>query len=316
MVQNHHGITLKESDMSDKEEKSEVEEEAAPEEQTEEETTEETEVEKTEAEEEEVESEEAPSEPAEEKPKKAKKTSKKKTKKKEEPEEDVVTKGDFVLLEMTGRALETDDVFETTDEELAREEGIHEENRYYGPRLVVVGEGWVLKGLDDRLEGQKIESPTEVEIPPEDAFGERSPEDVRTVPFRILRSKGVNPVVGQQVELDGRTAMVRSVGAGRVQLDYNHPLAGRRIVYHVKIAKRYEEDTEKIKALIGRRFLGVDVDSFKLKMLKKKVRIEIPDEVFFGENIQLAKRGVALDIQRYFPDIDDVEYTETIKRSA
>ena len=316
MVQNHHGITLKESDMSDKEEKSEVEEEAAPEEQTEEETTEETEVEKTEAEKEEVESEEASSEPAEEKPKKAKKTSKKKTKKKEEPEEDVVTKGDFVLLEMTGRALETDDVFETTDEELAREEGIHEENRSYGPRLVVVGEGWVLKGLDDRLEGQKIESPTEVEIPPEEAFGERSPEDVRTVPFRILRSKGVNPVVGQQVELDGRTAMVRSVGAGRVQLDYNHPLAGRRIVYHVKIAKRYEEDTEKIKALIGRRFLGVDVDSFKLKMLKKKVRIEIPDEVFFGENIQLAKRGVALDIQRYFPDIDDVEYTETIKRSA
>jgi peptidylprolyl isomerase len=316
LVQNHHGITLKESDMSDKEEKPEVEEEAAPEEQTEEETTEETEVEKTEAEEEEVESEEAPSEPAEEKPKKAKKTSKKKTKKKEEPEEDVVTKGDFVLLEMTGRALETDDVFETTDEELAREEGIHEENRSYGPRLIVVGEGWVLKGLDDRLEGQKIESPTEVEIPPEDAFGERSPEDVRTVPFRILRSKGVNPVVGQQVELDGRTAMVRSVGAGRVQLDYNHPLAGRRIVYHVKIAKRYEEDTEKIKALIGRRFLGVDVDSFKLKMLKKKVRIEIPDEVFFGENIQLAKRGVALDIQRYFPDIDDVEYTETIKRSA
>ena len=316
MVQNHHGITLKESDMSDKEEKPEVEEEAAPEEQTEEETTEETEVEKKEAEEEEVESEEAPSKPAEEKPKKAKKTSKKKTKKKEEPEEDVVTKGDFVLLEMTGRALETDDVFETTDEELAREEGIHEENRSYGPRLIVVGEGWVLKGLDDRLEGQKIESPTEVEIPPEEAFGERSPEDVRTVPFRILRSKGVNPVVGQQVELDGRTAMVRSVGAGRVQLDYNHPLAGRRIVYHVKIAKRYEEDVEKIKALIGRRFLGVDVDSFKLKMLKKKVRIEIPDEVFFGENIQLAKRGVALDIQRYFPDIDEVEYTETIKRSA
>jgi peptidylprolyl isomerase len=302
--------------MSDKEEKPEVEEEAAPEEQTEEETTEETEVEEKEAEEEKVESEEAPSEPAEEKPKKAKKASKKKAKKKEEPEEDVVTKGDFVLLEMTGRALETDDVFETTDEELAKEEGIHEENRSYGPRLVVVGEGWVLKGLDDRLEGQKIESPAEVEIPPEEAFGDRSPEDVRTVPFRVLRSKGVNPIVGQQVELDGRTAMVRSVGAGRVQLDYNHPLAGRRIVYHVKIAKRFEEDMEKMKALIGRRFLGVDVDSFKLKMLKKKVRIEIPDEVFFGENIQLAKRGVALDIQRYFPDIDEVEYTETIKRSV
>jgi peptidylprolyl isomerase len=316
LVKNNHGITLKERDMSEKEEKREAEEEAPQEEQTEEETTEEIEVKEKEAEDEEAKAEEAPSEPAEEKPKKAKKASKKKSKKEEEPEENVLSKGDFVLLEMTGRALETDEVFETTDEELAKEEGIHEENRSYGPRLVVVGEGWVLKGLDDRLEGLKIENPAEVEIPPEEAFGERSPEEVRTVPFRILRSKGVSPVVGQQVELDSRTAMVRSVGAGRVQLDYNHPLAGRRIVYHVKITKRFEDDEERMKALIGRRFPGVEVDSFKLKMLKKKVRIEIPDEVFFGENIQLAKRGVALDIQRYFPDIDEVEYTEIIKRSV
>jgi hypothetical protein len=51
-------------------------------------------------------------------------------------------------------------------------------------------------------------------------------------------------------------------------------------------------------------------------MLKKKVRIQIPDEIFFGENIQIAKRGVALDIQRFFPEVDEVEYTEVIKRSA
>jgi hypothetical protein len=46
------------------------------------------------------------------------------------------------------------------------------------------------------------------------------------------------------------------------------------------------------------------------------VRIQIPDEIFFGENIQTAKRGVALDIQRYFEDIDEVEYTEVIKRAS
>jgi peptidylprolyl isomerase len=155
-----------------------------------------------------------------------------------------------------------------------------------------------------------------VDIPPGEAFGERSPENVRTMPFRVLRSKGVNPVVGQQVELDGRSATVRSVGAGRVQLDYNHPLAGRRIVYEVKAAQRYEEDEGKIRALIGRRFLGIDTGLFKLKLLKKKVRIQIPEEIFFGENIQVAKRGVALDIQRYFPQFDEVEYTEVIKRAA
>jgi len=263
---------------------------------------------------------EAPEEqPEEEKPKKKKAAKKKKTTKKKKKakkdEEPVLAEGDFVLVEMTGRAVETDEVFDTTDEELAKEEGIHEEEKTYGPKLVVVGEGWVLKGLDDRLAGLKLGETAEVEIPPEEAFGERSPENVRTMPFRNLRSKGVNPVVGQQVEMDGRSAMVRSVGAGRVQLDYNHPLAGRRIVYHVKASEKYEGDDEKIRALIGRRFLGIDLDLFKLKKLKTKVKIQIPDEIFFGENIQIAKRGVALDVHRYFEDVNEVEYTEIVKRS-
>ena len=248
----------------------------------------------------------------EEKPKKKKAAKKKKAVKKEP----VIEEGDFVLVEMTGRTLETDEVFDTTDEELAKEEGIYEEEKTYGPKLVVVGEGWVLKGLDDRLAGFKLEETAEVEIPAEEAFGERSPENVRTVPFRVLRSKGVNPVIGQQIEVDGRTAVVRSIGAGRVQLDYNHPLAGRKIVYHVKPTLKHESDEDKIRALIGRRFLGIDLDLFKLKKLKTKVKIEIPDEIFFGDNIQIAKRGVALDIQRYYEDVNEVEYTEVIKRAS
>jgi FKBP-type peptidyl-prolyl cis-trans isomerase 2 len=204
------------------------EEEKAPEEKVEEET------------------EEKQAETPEEKPKKKKTTKKKaaakkttKKKKPKEPEVPVIAQGDFVLVEMTGRAVETDEIFDTTDEDLAKEESIHDENRTYGPKLVVVGEGYVLKGLDDRLPGLKLGETAEVEIPPEEAFGERSPESVRTVPYRILRSKGVNPVIGQQIELDGRSPVVRSVGAGRVQLDYNHPLAGRKIVYHVKATERY-----------------------------------------------------------------------------
>ena len=117
------------------------------------------------------------------------------------------------------------------------------------------------------------------------------------------------------MEIDGRKAVVRSISGGRVQLDYNHPLAGRRIVYHVKPTAKYESDEDKIRALIGRRFLGIDLDLFKLKKLKTKVKIEIPDEIFFGDNIQIAKRGVALDIQRYYEDVTEVEYTEVIKRA-
>ena len=240
---------------------------------------------------------------------------KKKAAKKKEPEVEPVKEGDFLLLEMTGKSVDTGDVFDTTDEELAKEEGIYDENRTYGPRLVVVGESYVLKGLDDKLPGLKLEESAEVEIPAEEAFGERNQDNVRTMPFRMLRSKGVNPVPGQQIEMDGRTAQVRSVAAGRVQLDYNHPLAGRKIAYEVKPTARYEGDEEKIRALIGRRFFGIDLELFKITLLKKKVRIEIPEEIFFGENIQIAKRGVAMDIHRYFEDVDEIEYNEIIKRT-
>ena len=239
----------------------------------------------------------------------------------EEPEEEevhyenAVNKGDFIKVEMTGSSVETGEVFETTSEEVAQESGLWEENRTYEPRLVIVGDGFVLRGLDERLPGTPFDEEIEIEIPPEEAFGERNPAEVQMVPFRVLRSKGINPYVGAELEIDGRQAIVRSVGAGRVQLDYNHPLAGRQIVYKLKVIEHMTDEKDKMRALIGRRFLGIDTAEFALKKTKKKLRIGIPDQIFFGENIQIAKRGVALDLLRYFEDIDEVEYYESIKRS-
>jgi peptidylprolyl isomerase len=229
--------------------------------------------------------------------------------------ENAVNKGDFIKLEMTGTAEETGEVFETTSEEAAREHGIHSEERTYGPRLVIVGDGFVLRGLDSRLPGTPFGEEKEIEVPAEEAFGERNPANVQTIPYRVLRSKGVNPSVGAELEIDGRPAVIRSMGAGRVQVDYNHPLAGRKILYKVKVTEHITDDKKKYEALIGRRFLGIEPSAFEIKKTKKKLRIGIPEKIFFGENIQIAKRGVALDILKYFPGLDEVEYYETIKRS-
>ena len=239
----------------------------------------------------------------------------------EEPEEEevhyenAVNKGDFIKVELTGSSVETGEVFETTSEEVAQESGLWEENRTFEPRLVIVGDGYVLRGLDERLPGTPFDEEVEIEIPPEEAFGERNPADVQMVPFRVLRSKGINPYVGAELEIDGRPAIIRSVGAGRVQVDYNHRLAGRQIVYKLKVVEHVSDDKDKMRALIGRRFLGIDTAEFALKKTKKKLRIGIPDQIVFGENIQIAKRGVALDLLRYFEELEELEYYESIKRS-
>ena len=239
----------------------------------------------------------------------------------EEPEEEevhyenAVNKGDFIMVDMTGSSVETGEVFDTSSEETAQAEGLYEEGRTYGSRLVIVGDGYVLRGLDEKLPGTAFDEEVEIEISPQDAFGERNPDDLETVPYRVLRSKGINPYVGAELEIDGRSAIVRSVGAGRVQVDYNHPLAGRKIVYKLKVVEHITDEKDIMRALLGRRFLGIETKEFKLKKTKKKLRIGIPDQIFFGENIQIAKRGVALDLLRYFEDIEEIEYYETIKRS-
>lgn len=229
--------------------------------------------------------------------------------------ENAVNKGDFVMVDMTGSSVETGEVFDTSSEETAQAEGLYDEDRTYGSRLVIVGDGYVLRGLDEKLPGTAFDEEVEIEIAPQDAFGERNPEDLETVPYRVLRSKGINPYVGAELEIDGRSAIVRSVGAGRVQVDYNHPLAGRNIVYKLKVVEHIIDDKAKMRALLGRRFLGIETTEFKIKKTKTKLRIGIPDQIFFGENIQIAKRGVALDLLRYFEAIDEIEYYETIKRS-
>lgn len=240
-------------------------------------------------------------------------------KEEKEPEEEriegAVNRGDFIVVELTGLAEETGEVFDTTSEETAKEQGTYDEKRTYGPRLVVAGEGWVLKGLDTRLRGLKVGEEQKIEIPAAEAFGERDAENVQTIPFRVLRSKGVNPALGAELEIDGRSAVVRSIGAGRVQVDYNPRLAGRKIVYTVKVAELIEDEKAKFRALIKRRFPGVDAEKFGLKKTKKRLHVEVPEEVFFGENVQIAKRALANDVLRFFKDLDEVEFGEVVKRS-
>ncbi|MBS7620132.1 FKBP-type peptidyl-prolyl cis-trans isomerase [Candidatus Bathyarchaeota archaeon] len=233
--------------------------------------------------------------------------------KEEEPRP--VSKGDFILVELTGRVAETNEIFDTTSEEEAKSSGIYSEQEKYGPRLIVVGEKWIPEGVDKRLEGLKVGEEALIEIPPGEAFGERDATNIRTVPYRLLRSKGINPSLGSQIEFEGRRATVRSVGAGRVQLDYNPPLAGRNVTYKLKIVKRFETDDEKLRVLLSRRFQGFE-DKFDLKLSGKNLRVEEPEEIFFAENLQIAKRAYAIDVHKFFPGIENIEFVETIKRKG
>ncbi len=225
-------------------------------------------------------------------------------------------KGDFVLIDYIAKVKETGEIFDTTKEEIAKKEKLYKEGEIYEPKLVVIGEGWVLKALDESLPNLELAKTAPVEISPDKAFGSRDPEKIRLVPLRRLLAKNITPQLGMRVEFDGKLAIVRTMGAGRVQLDFNPPLAGKTLVYDVTAEKKLETNEEKLNALIHRRIPQVDASKFIVKTKKASLEVEVPEEAFYVEGLQAAKRGIALDVQKFFPDIDTVRFTEMFKRKA
>jgi len=226
-------------------------------------------------------------------------------------------KGDFLLIDYVAKVKETGEVFDATIEDVAKKERLYKEGEIYEPRLVAVGEGWVLKALDESLLNLELNKTASVEVPPEKAFGSRDPEKVRLVPLRRLIAKGITPQLGMHVDFEGKHAVVRTMGAGRVQLDFNPPLAGKTLIYEVTVQKKVETKEEKINALIHRRIPAVDLAKFTLKMGKKTaktIEINVPEEAFYVEGLQLAKRGIATDIQKFFPETTTIKFVETFTK--
>lgn len=229
-----------------------------------------------------------------------------------------IQKGDFVLIDYVASVKESGEIIDLTREDVAKSKKFYREDGIYEPQLVIVGEGWVPKGVDEALAGMEEGEVRVVEIPPEKAFGLRDPEKVKVIPARELAKRGIVPRVGMRVEVDGKVGVIKSVGGGRVTLDFNHPLAGHSIVYELRVVSRVEGDLERALELLHRRMRRVPKEKFKLRLEGGVLEVELPEEAFTLEDVQFAKRGFAMDVERYLPSISVVRFCEAyvIKRAG
>ncbi|MFH1285476.1 MAG: peptidylprolyl isomerase [Candidatus Micrarchaeota archaeon] len=161
-----------------------------------------------------------------------------------------IASGDFIKIEYSGKVGAKNQVFDTTDVKTAKEAGIFDEKKKYGASLVVVGKEQCIPGLDEALQGMDVGEQKTVEIAPEKAFGARNPELVRVVPISEFRKRNIEPFPGMPVQLDNATAMIRSVNSGRVLVDMNHPLAGEKVTYEVKVAAKLKSVEERIEGIL------------------------------------------------------------------
>ena len=224
-------------------------------------------------------------------------------------------KGSLILLDYTAKIKDTNEVFETTRADDVKNNPDYDPNKKYEPRLLGVGEGWVLKGLDEALLESSIDTPLNIEIPPEKAFGERDPSKVRMIPLRKLGEKANEVSIGDVIELDDRIGIIRFIGSGRVQVDFNHKYAGRTLVYSANIVKKLEDDHEKISNLIRRR-LPIDLTEVKHENKENNLEISLPESTFLIEGIQIIKRGISTDIFKFIPSLKSVIFVEKYTNSA
>ena len=224
-------------------------------------------------------------------------------------------KGSLVLVNYTAKVKDTNEIFETTNEEDAKKSDLYDPTRKYEPRLVSIGEGWVLKGLDEALANANSGDKLSVEITPDKGFGERDPTKVRMVPQRKLGEKADDVKVGDVVEMYERPGIVRHIGSGRVQIDFNHRFAGRTLTYDVNILRKLENDQDKIMSLIKRR-LPIEEEKTKFKLAESTLEIELPEETFLFEGLQVIKRAIANDIFKFVTSVNNIKFIENYKPST
>ena len=155
-----------------------------------------------------------------------------------------IKKNDFIELEFTGKA--NNEIFDTTNKEEAKQMGLDADVK---PVVISVGNHMVLKGFDDALEGKEIGKKYTITLKPEQAFGKRNPSMVKIIPMRIFKEKNIYPVPGMTLHLDQYVVRVLSVSGGRVNVDFNNPLAGKEITYEFTPTKIINDNKERIDAL-------------------------------------------------------------------
>lgn len=109
------------------------------------------------------------------------------------------------------------------------------------PLEFTVGTGQVIKGFDEGVKGMQIGDKRTVEIPVEDAYGEK--EEGRVVEFpKEQFPPNLNPEVGMQLMMsDGQghqiPVLVSEVKEESVILDANHPLAGEDLIFDIELVE-------------------------------------------------------------------------------
>jgi len=123
-----------------------------------------------------------------------------------------------------------------------------ESSRGGEPLAVLFGRGSLIAGLEKALSGREAGERFDVEIAPEDAYGPHRRELQQRLSKK--RFKGMSLRVGQtvmmQTDRGPRPITIRKIGMSVVDVDLNHPMAGKTLRFNIEIIEVREATADEL----------------------------------------------------------------------
>ncbi|KGM52545.1 peptidylprolyl isomerase [Lysobacter concretionis Ko07 = DSM 16239] len=116
------------------------------------------------------------------------------------------------------------------------------------PLMILVGHGNIIPGLEKAMEGRQAGDKFSAEVSAAEAYGEVQPGMIQRVPKKYFKGSKLAP--GMQVVLQTkfgpRPVTVQKVGMSVVDVDLNHPMAGKDLKFDIEIVDVREAQAEEI----------------------------------------------------------------------
>ena len=219
-----------------------------------------------------------------------------------------LNEGEIVKVDYTAMD-EKGGVFDTTTEKKAIDAGIYNEKQVYKPAIAVIGERNFFGKVDEAVKNAELGKKIELELEPKDAFGERNADFIKMVPLREFKAQKLVPFPGMPVEINNMQGRVQTVSGGRVRVDFNHPLAGKKVKYELEVKEVITEKNAKIQALFEKFFqFSKKQADFSHELKQDALEVAVPEKL--AQGLVPLKKAFADTALKYVAGLKKVRFVE------
>ncbi|MEM4819480.1 MAG: hypothetical protein QXQ91_04150 [Nanopusillaceae archaeon] len=141
--------------------------------------------------------------------------------------------------------------------------------------IIPIGKNLLPKEIEDTLKDAEVGKNYSILL--KRPYGERSESNIKILPKTEFLKRNINPVPGLVILVDGVRGIVRSVNGGRIIVDFNHPFAGKDILYSIDVLGEVKDLPDKIKGIINFIF-RIDFEKIDVTISNNNIEIKLKDE--------------------------------------